>query len=325
MPSYPLFTVHPATPVMRSLLRVALLVALLAVVMPAVMSQPHTGLYDQSALAALLERQGDGDALMSPEQVRYRAYVLSDPDGNSVFARHRLYHEIGEGDVYLGRERLALSMLLNGVRVTQLSVGDSLILPERPEDFDLDPLSFSSFPLEYPAAADYDRLVVIDKDAQAWAAYERGQLTRWGPASTGAHDTPTPNGRFTFNWQQEERISTESPPGEEWHMRWVMNFHFERGIHLHQYALPTGLPEGAGCVRVAEVDARWIYDWAEPWTTTAGRGVLGGRVLQEGSTVLVIGDEPEVAPEAFVFTADGPVRHVVSLPEDPAAVPRGDR
>lgn len=303
---------------------VALVLVLSTFVAPAATAQPDY-FYDQTVLATILDRQGNGYPVMRPEEVQYRAYVLEDPNGNSVFARHRLYHEIGEGDVELGRERVALAMLLNGRRITQMSVGDALILPDRPEHFELDPLAYAPFPHDYPGATDFDKLVIIDKTSQSWAAYEHGRLIRWGPASTGAYNTPTPNGRFTFNWQEKERISSESPPDEEWHMRWVMNFHFSRGIHLHQYALPTGIPEGAGCVRVAEADARWIYDWADPWTTTAGRGALGGRVLEEGTTVLVLGEEPTTAPASFVETPSGPARHMVELPPDPAAVPRGDR
>jgi hypothetical protein len=305
----------------------ALLLFLGVIVTAGATAQPSSSLYDQAVLSEILDRQGTApDAWrMAPEDVAYAYYVLDDPSGNSVIARHRLYHKVGEGDVHLGRERLALSMLLNGAALTTLAVGDSLVLPANPSDFDLDPLVFSPFAYDYPGAADYDKLVVIDKDAQAWAAYEHGRLVRWGPSSTGAANTPTPTGRFTFNWQQTERISSESPPGEEWHMRWVMNFHFARGIHMHQYAVPTGPPAGAGCVRLVEADARWLYEWADPWTTTAGRGALGGRVLRPGTTLIVQGEEPTGPPHRFITGPDGPRRHMISLPEDPASIPRGDR
>jgi len=293
---------------------------------PGAAAQPTSDFYSQTLLGDLLDRQAEGSgAVVAPDEVPYARYVLDHPSGNSVIARHVLYREVGGGDTRRGRDRMALSALLNGRVLTATPLGDSLVLPARPEDFDLNPLSFAPFPSEYPGAADYDRLVVIHKDAQAWAAYEEGRLVRWGPASTGALDTPTPTGRFTFNWRQEERVSSESPPGEEWRMRWVLNFHYLRGIHIHQYAVPTGAPEGHGCVRIVEADARWLYDWAEPWTTTAGRGALGGREVAPGSTVLVLGEEPDGEPVRFVDGPDGPRRLVVELPEDPASVPRGDR
>src|SRR5690606_31364240 len=97
--------------------------------------------------------------------------------------------------------------------------------------------------------------------------------------------SPTPNGRFNFNWKTEHRISSLSPPGEPWHMYWVFNIHDARGIHLHQYAMPTGGPTSHGCVRLIDTDARWLYNWADTWQTTAGNGFgsSAGRIQKQGS------------------------------------------
>ena len=67
------------------------------------------------------------------------------------------------------------------------------------------------------------------------------------------------------------------------------------------------------------------FIFSEPWTTTAGVGAIGGRVLEEGTLVLVQGEEPEGAPLRFVEGPRGPERVTVTLPPDPMAVPRGDR
>ena len=71
--------------------------------------------------------------------------------------------------------------------------------------------------------------------------------------------------------------------------------------------MPTGAPASHGCVRMILGDAQWIYNWADPWVTTSGSGERGlgtaaGRILQQGTTVLVLGDgeEPSAAPERFV-------------------------
>jgi hypothetical protein len=109
-------------------------------------------------------------------------------------------------------------------------------------------------------------------------------------------------------------------------MRYVMNIHAARGIHLHQYdVVPTGPPQGHGCVRMVTADAEWLYEWSSGWQTTAGEGALGGRATGEGTLVIVQGDEPEGAPERFAMGSQGPERVAVSLPDDPMAVPRGDR
>lgn len=271
--------------------------------------------YDQQDLEALLYARRD--ALESLPEVNYRYHVLSDPEDNSVWARHRFYKDLGDGDVRRGREYLPLIEFINYVRVQELSVGDTLIVPSRP---DLDIRAYAPFPRFYEGAADLDKLFVIDKEVQAWAAYEDGRLQRWGVVNTGAPGTRTPGGRYNFNWQEPERISSESPPGEEWLMRWVFNFHAPRGFHVHQYTMPTGAPASHGCVRLITADAKWIYDWADGWTLDSQ-----GRVVEQGTMVLVLGDgeEPEERPQRFVRTPDGPRPNTVELPDDPYSVPPG--
>lgn len=302
------------------MLRVLIVCVLATVGTASAPAQDRT--YDQSVVGSLLERAGrvpDGP-------VRYATYRVEHPSGNSVLARHELYQRIGEGDVERGRERLQLAQLLGGPAPGSLRHGDTLVLPARPADFDLGALAYAPYPRTWPGATTIPKVVVVDKTTQTWAAYERGVLVRWGPASTGAAATPTPTGRFTMNWRQLERESTEAPPGETWLMRYVMNIHFARGIHLHQYdVVPTGAPQGHGCIRMVTADAQWLYGWSEPWTTTAGRGALGGRVTRPGTLVIVQGTEPEGAPVRFVDGPDGPERVRIALPPDPMRVPRGDR
>lgn len=278
--------------------------------------------YDQSVVGALLER----DAAVPEAPVRYATYRVEHESGNSVLARHDLYRLIGEGDAERGRARLQLAQLLGGPSPGTLRHGDTLVLPARPADFDLGALAYAPYPRAWPGAAAIEKVVVVDKTTQTWAAYANGQLERWGPASTGAAETPTPSGRFTMNWRQLERESSEAPPGERWLMRYVMNIHFARGIHLHQYdVVPTGPPQGHGCIRMVTADAEWLYAWSDGWRTTAGRGALGGRVTGPGTLVIVLGTEPEGAPVRFVDGPDGPERVTVDLPPDPMQVPRGDR
>ncbi|MDX1418944.1 MAG: L,D-transpeptidase [Rubricoccaceae bacterium] len=283
-------------------------------------------LYNQDALEALL--YGRTDSLEALPEVTYRYYVLEHPSGNSVWARHDLYREVGGGDVRAGKAKLSMAEFFNRVRIGDLAVGDTLILPE---PLDLDHRAYSPFPRYYDGAAGFDKLFVIHKGAQAWAAYEHGRLRRWGLVNTGAPGYRTPAGRFNFNWKEERRVSTLSPPGETWLMRYVFNFHHRRGIHVHQYQMPTGEPASHGCVRLILADAQWIYDWADPWRTTVGSGALGlrsadGRILEQGTTVLVLGDgeEPVGGPaELFRHTPSGPVLNRVELPEDPWSVPPG--
>ena len=278
--------------------------------------------YDQGVLGALLERE----APLPDAPVEYAVWRVEHETGNSIYARHDLYLAVGEGDVALGRERLALAQLLGQPPATSLGIGDTLVLPARPADFDLSPLAYAPYPRVWPGAAEIDKVVVVDKTTQTWAAYVSGALVRWGPSSTGAAETPTPTGRFTMNWRALERESSEAPPGERWLMRYVMNIHAARGIHLHQYdVVPTGPPQGHGCIRMVTSDAEWLYGWSDGWQTTAGPGALGGRPTAPGTLVIVQGTEPDGPPARFEMRPDGPVRVLVMLPPDPLAIPRGDR
>ncbi len=303
----------------RSLLVLASCSLLLAVGATPAAAQ---GYFDQYAIEDILSRRVDN--LNALPEVYYEYAVVDDPSGNSVIARNRLYARIGGGDAETGRERAKLIELLNRQTVENTALGDTLVVPTQ---YGLDFRAYSPFPRYYPGAHSFQKLFVIHKTIQAFAAYEFGQLARWGIVNTGNPDsTATPTGRFNFNWKEKERVSTLSPPGEEWRMRWVVNFHAARGIHVHQYSMPTGGPTSHGCVRLVDADAKWIYDWAEAWSTTRGHiGPASGRgtLKDPGTMVLVVGDDPEGTPQPFEYEARYPVLKRVDLPQDPYSVPPG--
>ena len=206
-----------------------------------------------------------------------------------------------------------------------MEIGDTLVVPTA-DGYELDFRAYSPFPRYYPGASDFEKLFIIHKTVQAFAAYEHGRLARWGIVNTGSPESPTPTGRFNFNWKTEYRVSSLSPPGEDWEMYWVFNFHNPRGMHVHQYEFPTGGPTSHGCVRLIDADARWIYTWADTWKTTVGGTGIGsqsGRVLEPGTTVLVIGDDPLGLPHPFDYKKRYPILKKVDLPRHPYDVPAG--
>lgn len=297
---------------------------LLVLVLLSIAGAPGTvaqGLIDQEEVSRVAERHST--VLNEIPEVYYNYYVLEGDGENSVRARHSLYRELGNGNIEQGRTRARIVTLLNHTTPGELAVGDTLVIPTR---FDVDFRAYSSFPRYYPGAHMHDKLLVFSKNMQAWAAYEHGKLARWGIANTGALETPTPNGRFNINWKEERRVSTESPRGEEWMMHWVMNIHDSRGIHLHQYSMPTGGPTSHGCVRLINGDARWLYQWTDTWHTTAdstGAASRRGKLLRPGTMVLVLGDEPAEAPRPFMFKARYPILKRINLPTNPCDVPPG--
>lgn len=303
---------------MRTLFRTLILGLLLAATASPGWAQSYI---NQEAVEQILTRStGDLDAL--PE-VYYDYYTFYHPSENTVLARHALYQAIGDGDARRGKERTKLIELLNRRLLENAEIGDTLVVPT---EFELDFRAYSPFPRYYPGARNLDKLFVIHKTVQAWAAYEYGQLTRWGIVNTGAKESPTPTGRYNFNWKEEYRISTLSPPDEDWEMYWVFNFFHARGIHVHQYPFPTGGPTSHGCVRLIDADARWIYEWAESWETTRGNigpGSASGRILKQGTVVIVLGDDPLQDPMPFELKKRYPVLRRLELPDDPYSVEPG--
>lgn len=276
---------------------------------------------NQNELAEILHACSEDLATLPTP--RYDYQVLYSSRDNNVLARNTFYKIIGDSDVQLGKKRAKLVGLLNRTLIHMTQIGDTLMVPDR---MDLDFCAYSPFPRFYPGGVAFDKLFVIDKSIQAWAAYEMGRLVRWGIVNTGAASYRTPNGRFNFNWKTEYRISSMSPPGEPWEMYWVFNFVESRGIHVHQYPMPTGGPTSHGCVRLVDEDAKWIYKWADQWKLTrSGGGYRAGfgTVAEPGTTVLVLGDDPPGNPQPFRMVNGMPQLVKVELPNHPFDVPPG--
>ncbi|RYD53002.1 MAG: murein L,D-transpeptidase [Sphingobacteriales bacterium] len=145
---------------------------------------------------------------------------------------------------------------LNRVDGTSLSLLDTVLVPNQfPEDI----RAISPFPQQVPGLRDIHKLVLFSYPIQAFAAYERGILQRWGPTSMGRKDKPTPEGLYFANWKAEETISTFE---DEWEQNWTVNIETKAGIGWHQYAL-TGKPASHMGLRLLAADAQWLYDWVD--------------------------------------------------------------
>jgi len=288
---------------------------------PAVFAQSG-GYIDQDAVADLLDFRFE--SLDHVPEVFYRYHIMENDRGNSALARNAFYRIIGNGNTEQGNQRSILVEMVNRRMMQTYTVGDTIIYPTQ---FDLDFRAYSPFPRYYPGGREFDKLFIMNKTIQAFAAYEYGKLMRWGIMNTGDPEaTPTPNGRFNFNWREEYRISSESPEDEPWEMYWVMNFHSAKGMHVHQYEMPTGGPMSHGCVRLVDADAKWVYEWADTWKTSSssdGIASVGAKILEQGTTVLVIGTEPSQKPQPFEIGRRYPVLKQVVFPAHPYDIPPG--
>jgi len=171
-----------------------------------------------------------------------------------------------------------------------------------------DPLTYSPFPRAWPGAEAYPKAIVVHQAMQAFAAYEKGVLVRWGPVSTGRKETPTPDGPFTLTWRARSRRSTDN---EDWLLEWYFNFVNARGVSFHLFDLP-GYPASHACVRLLLRDAQWLYGWGEQWSLDAERRV----VTRPGTPVVILGTYPFGTPPAWL-SLDALITPL-TLPEGPA-------
>jgi hypothetical protein len=169
---------------------------------------------------------------------------------------------------------------LNRIDPDKLHRVDSLILPS----VILPWMDYSPFPDTVVALRDTPEYVVVSYRLQAFGAYKNGVLQRWGPVSMGKRSTPTPIGLFHTNWKSKRQISTEN---ENWILPWYFNLINSSGVSFHQYELP-GFPASHSCIRMREIDARWMYEFAQQWTLDAS----GKHVLKWGTPVYIFGTYP---------------------------------
>ncbi len=303
---------------MRLLASALTLLILLPLAGPAARAQDGPSHFRQAHIKEVIERRSG--SLDEVPEVRYDYWVVE--EDSRLEARLALYRAFGE-------ENKGLLQILNRNDLENLQLGDTLVVPT---DAGLDFRAYAPFPRYWPGARTTDKVVILDKQVQAFAAYEWGRLARWGVINTGTESSRTPSGRFNVNWKEDYRVSTLSPgygstapDAELWEMFWVMNIHEARGIHMHQYALPMGGPASHGCVRMSDPDARWLYAWTDTWDKTGGAHIssVGAEIHEPGTMVLVIGEDIWGMPEPFVFRADYPVLKRVVLPESPYDVPPG--
>lgn len=185
---------------------------------------------------------------------------------------------IKELETRLGPSLFAIVLRINRLDRKHLRGAASLIVPD--ETFDL--ASVSPLPRKLEAARSIPKLLLVSRQAQAFGAYEFGELVRWGPTSTGKKSTPTPAGLFHTNWRKRE---TRSSVNQSWILPWCFNIDNMTGVAFHKFDLP-GYPASHGCVRLLEEDAKWVYDWAEPWLLSKS----GHSIQAYGTPVIIFGD-----------------------------------
>lgn len=176
---------------------------------------------------------------------------------------------------------------------------DTLIVPDT---FAADFRSYSPFPIDLPFLKEVNKIIVFSYAAEAFGAYEHGHLVRWGPTSMGKKATPTPTGLFFANWKA---LETHSTVNDEWVLKWNFNIWNKGGVGFHQYDLP-GYPASHSCLRLLEVDARYLYTWADTWMLEGSNTILA-----QGTPVVVYGTYGFGQRRPWLFLPDDP--HVLDI------------
>ena len=203
----------------------------------------------------------------------------------------------------LGGDLFTLVLKINRLDRKHIRSGELLVVP----DANAGLMSVSPFPLKLEVARSMPKLILVSRGAQAFGAYEFGELVRWGPTSTGKKSTPTSAGLFHTNWRARE---TRSSVNANWILPWCFNIDNASGVSFHQFDLP-GYPASHGCVRLFEEDAKWIYDWAEPWMLSKSEHSL----LAYGTPVVVFGDYSYSDSLPWKRLADDPGATAISVAE----------
>ncbi len=203
----------------------------------------------------------------------------------------------------LGPDGLDAVLRLNRLDAGHAWQGDTLVVPEPLPPF----TALSPYPRRLAVARDVPKLLLVSIRVQAWAAYERGLLARWGPTSTGKPETPTCAALYYTNWKSKERRSTVNP---NWVLRWYFNFESQGGCSFHVYDLP-GRPASHSCVRLDDADAEWIYHWADQWVLSADESAI----LRHGTPVVIFGEFDYETPAPWKRLPEDTTAHDLSAGE----------
>ncbi len=178
----------------------------------------------------------------------------------------------------LSEKQMEILLSVNRTDSANLFGMDSVLMPA---DLTGDREFYLPFPVTVPYLKDVKKIILFSYPAEAFAAYEAGELAYAGQTNMGRKADPTPTGLFFTNWKAEETTSTFN---DEWNLRWNFNIENKLGVGFHQYSMP-GYPASHSCLRLAEKDARFLYSWAHQWVLDKDENVLA-----QGTPVVVFGN-----------------------------------
>jgi lipoprotein-anchoring transpeptidase ErfK/SrfK len=104
-----------------------------------------------------------------------------------------------------------------------------------------------------------ERALTIRIASQSFVYSEDDQVVRTGPISSGREGHGTPRGTFSVLSKQKDKVSSRYTNQLGWQAWMPYSIQFYGHYFLHEGWLP-GYPDSAGCVRVGEKDARFLFE-----------------------------------------------------------------
>jgi lipoprotein-anchoring transpeptidase ErfK/SrfK len=152
----------------------------------------------------------------------------------------------------------------------------------------------------------------VDVGEQVLVAY-RGETPVFATLVASGKSSPTPLGNYPI-WAKVASMDManqdyEDKPFMVQGVPWVLLFQAHNAIHGAYWHDRFGARRSHGCVNLAPIDARWVFEWAGPTLPTGWTGYLPSDLSR--SPVVHVRDSSK--PEGLQFTQSRPIG-----PPDPA-------
>lgn len=126
--------------------------------------------------------------------------------------------------------------------------------------------NISPFPQKIPT--ENEKLIVVDQDKLAWAAYdEQGTLVKWGPIASGRTKCPDSNhlcltltGTYRIFSKENANCKSDIFPIGKGGAKMPYCMYFHKGFALHGSDDIPGYRASHGCVRLFTRDAKWLNE-----------------------------------------------------------------
>ena len=98
---------------------------------------------------------------------------------------------------------------------------------------------------------------------QQMVAFEKEEVVRVTLISTGKSKTPTPTGLYHIRI----KLRYDDMRGSDYYLRnvpYVMYFQLVYALHSAFWHNAFGRSRSHGCINMAPIDAKWLFDWITP-------------------------------------------------------------